>query len=364
MPGEDMLSRFDGLRTAIDARGHRAPHKPLVLLLALRRVAETSGEADRLTPYVWYRELFPNLLAEFGPTTAFRGATPAKTANPFWRLQNGGPWEVSATGDAPEPDQTGAPGDRRLIDAECMAGFDADMDTWLRRSRANIDAAANRVLHAHFPETLHQEILDAVGLELATRTVRPRDPRFRREVLDAYGHRCAVCEGHVTLSGQAIAVEAAHIKWHQAHGPDEVRNGICLCPTHHVCFDRGAWTLDDHCRLVASGRVDEFPPEHGTVVKHHGSTLRVPSRADASPAAEFIQWHRREVFRDPERTPTSQTTPHMCAPTTIGPSDYARGSDRPPHGNLNMTAGLDNERTPTTSQGAQGRKASELAACP
>ena len=44
----------------------------------------------------------------------------------------------------------------------------------------------------------------------------------------AYGDRCAVC-----------GVEAAHVMWLQAGGPDDVRNGLVLCALHHAAFDRG-----------------------------------------------------------------------------------------------------------------------------
>ncbi|MDI8841686.1 ACP phosphodiesterase, partial [Salmonella enterica subsp. enterica serovar Anatum] len=42
-----------------------------------------------------------------------------------------------------------------------------------------------------------------------------------------------------------IALEAAHIRWKQHHGPCEVPNGLALCAIHHKAFDRGSIGLDE-----------------------------------------------------------------------------------------------------------------------
>ncbi len=54
---------------------------------------------------------------------------------------------------------------------------------------------AQRLLDAHFPEPVHTDILDAVGLSLEPPAAERsrRDPGFRKRVLIAYEYRCAVC---------------------------------------------------------------------------------------------------------------------------------------------------------------------------
>ena len=104
-------------------------------------------------------------------------------------------------------------------------------------------------MDGHFPESLHDEIRDAVGIP-RTWVVREaplpprRDPAFRDEVLREYQRRCAVCDFDVRLGNELIGLEAAHIKWHAAGGPDEVANGLALCGLHHKAFDRGALGLE------------------------------------------------------------------------------------------------------------------------
>ena len=56
---------------------------------------------------------------------------------------------------------------------------------------------------------------------------------IRAKVLLAYQYRCAVCGHDLRMGQQSIGLEAAHIKWFQANGPDEVPNGIAMCSLHH-----------------------------------------------------------------------------------------------------------------------------------
>lgn len=41
---------------------------------------------------------------------------------------------------------------------------------------------------------------------------------------------------NVRLGHQLVGVDAAHIQWHQAGGPDTEENGIALCSLHHKCL--------------------------------------------------------------------------------------------------------------------------------
>jgi putative restriction endonuclease len=50
------------------------------------------------------------------------------------------------------------------------------------------------LLNANFPESIHQDILEAIGIEFAieTRIVIARSPDFRDRILRAYEYSCAV----------------------------------------------------------------------------------------------------------------------------------------------------------------------------
>ncbi len=87
-------------------------------------------------------------------------------------------------------------------------------------------------------------------------SLRQRDPKFRQMVLRAYNYQCAICSFNMRHDNALIALEAAHIRWKQHHGPCEVPNGLALCAIHHKAFDRGSIGLDENMRVVVSGAVN------------------------------------------------------------------------------------------------------------
>jgi putative restriction endonuclease len=211
MNHEALLKRFDALN--IWRQGdQRAPHKPLLVLYALGRWQQ--GKAQ-----VTFKEAEPDLTAllrEFGP--------PRKSDHPeqpFWRLQRDGVWTVTAPADLPLKTGDDIPRLTALRSAEVRAGFSADVRAALADDPTLAARIAVNILERHFPESLHQDILNAVGLTLETTSgKKKRDPAFRQKVLKAYEYRCAVCGFDVRLGTTSIALDAAHIRWHQAGGPD------------------------------------------------------------------------------------------------------------------------------------------------
>jgi putative restriction endonuclease len=148
----------------------------------------------------------------------------------------------------------------------------------LRSRPTLVGDIARPLLDHHFPESLHEDILAAVGLTPEVRWVRQRrhDPRFRRRVLVAYDYHCAVCGLDLRLGAVAVALDTAHIRWHRAGGPDREDNGLALCVLHHNLFDLGAFTLG------RDGIVLVCDDTHGTTgfeevqLRHHGGRARPP----------------------------------------------------------------------------------------
>jgi len=67
-----------------------------------------------------------------------------------------------------------------------------------------------------------------------------RSANFREQVLNAYGHRCAVTRMQLRL------VDAAHVlPVTSSSSIDDVRNGIALSPTYHRAYDQGLIYMDD-----------------------------------------------------------------------------------------------------------------------
>ena len=236
MHPDDLRRRFANI--AVWKRGsERAPHNPLLLLYALAKCSR--GEASQI-PYADVDERLRDLLIEFGPSR--KSYHPEY---PFWRLQNDGIWELENANNAqPRASNTDAKRSE-LLTLGVTGGLKADIYEQIRRDPHLLADLAHELLDANFPPSLHEDILAAVGLELADTFSRRRrrDPEFRHRVLTAYEYRCAVCGYDVRLGSRELGLEAAHIKWHQAGGPDSEVNGLALCALHHKLFDRGAFSV-------------------------------------------------------------------------------------------------------------------------
>jgi putative restriction endonuclease len=81
----------------------------------------------------------------------------------------------------------------------------------------------------------------------ATGTRLVREAGFSKQVLDSYGHKCAVCEVQLSV------LEGAHIiPVHDPKGTDEVWNGLALCRNHHRLYDRRILLIDQNAVVRAN----------------------------------------------------------------------------------------------------------------
>ena len=220
----------------------RAPHKPLLMLFAIaqlhRGIKENSFES--------VDEHLSKLLADFGPPN------PTKATYPFLRLANDGIWKVTGS---EELNTTTDYGKRHLLNVNAAGSFTPEMQNELANDSTR-KQAIEFLLHENFPESLHDDILNAVGLDLeigySNQKRKKRDPEFRQRILEAYERKCAVCGFQIRRDDQVVGVEAAHIKWHQAGGPDIEQNGIAMCTMHHKLFDYGLFAIDKELKLQVS----------------------------------------------------------------------------------------------------------------
>ena len=309
---DQVLQAFENVRRARN-HGVYAPHKPLLILLALARVQQGK---PRLVEYSDLDLPMKKLLSEFGPSSA------AKSRHyPFWYLRSDGDgalWDLNKDGKPVVGVSGGTPTLTQLRGEHFSGGFPRNLDKALRKSPGLLRMVANRVLDSFFPETLHSDIAAAIGLDLegsdnshgvservisyADKTTRRRDPAFRENILRLYEYRCCVCEFDLRIGHSAAGLEAAHIQWHQAGGPDEEPNGLCLCALHHKLFDLGVFTVEPvEYRVVFSQHaVAGDRSAHGEL-RHHGQPMRKPIDARFNPATEFLDWNVKNVFKAPGR---------------------------------------------------------------
>jgi putative restriction endonuclease len=297
MDAEQLLESFANIRM-FARNGKRAPHKPLLLLIALARVQR--GE-PRLVTYAEIQPLLKDLLRRYWST---RSAHPHY---PFWHLQADDLWEVPERAELQAASQhlkrsQDVP-ERLLLEGGARGGLPPILDAVLRGDPALVNRVCARLLQDHFPPSMHEDLLDAVGMPWVAETARrnKRDPDFRPMILRAYEYRCAVCGYDGRLGEVSLGLEAAHIKWHAAGGPDEGDNGIALCCFHHKVFDLGAIGVDADLRVLVSADVNGRERADEWIGRFAGRSLLGPRAGSAPPRAEYLDWHLEQVFRDPCR---------------------------------------------------------------
>lgn len=289
----EIIQKFESIN--VWKRGDtRAPHKPLLILLVLGHYQRKN---ERLIPFSKIENQLNELLCEFGP---FRQSYHPEY--PFWRLQSDGIWEIPRAEQIPV-NKSGDPKKSDLIENEIRAGLTSKIYNQIINDTQVFTTVVESILESHFPNTLHEDILEAVGIDLGLSWQRKsnRDPKFREYVLKAYEYQCAVCGFDVQLRGKPIALEAAHIKWHQAGGPDIENNGIALCTMHHKLFDKGAFTFNSDFTFHVSEYIHGQRGLNEWLMNYHGNTVRRPQRPQYFPKKSYLNWHVREVFKGPSK---------------------------------------------------------------
>jgi len=144
------------------------------------------------------------------------------------------------------------------------------------------------------PETLgllqapHEEQERRIIQILVNRKIR--EASFRRQVIDAYDHTCAVTRLRIINGGGKAEAQAAHIWSVASGGPDVVQNGIALSATAHWLFDRHLISLtDDYGLLVSHNRV---PSELRPLFENQLKRIHLPKKESMWPHPEYVRRHR------------------------------------------------------------------------
>lgn len=300
----DLWNRFQRFKIWTSG-SYRAVNKPLLILWAIGRCLQ--GQ-ERMAEYKLVDEQLAHLLRTFGP---YRKSV--NTHHPFWRLRNDRIWEI----DRPELVTETLAGDAHvssLLANKIRGGLlkhdydlftqNPDLATWVSMS----------ILDIHFPPTQHDDILQSVQIPASSLAFmgipkqfekweeyrrRWRDPRFSKDVLDAYESRCAICASSILVGSNTVGIEAAHIVWHKDFGPNIVQNGIALCMMHHKLFDKGAFTLQCDDLVVSVSDIATGQGYNELLGQYQGQPMQVIPYERDRPDCKFLEWHHREVFKSP-----------------------------------------------------------------
>ena len=300
MPGD--VTRSELVSLVGNLRPHRrsgraSPHKALLLLHALGRLAAAKG---RLEKFADVEAPLSTLIERFGWSTA----STQRPHYPFTALRTDNLWEV--------PDEhaltigkDGAFSRRELRESGSVGGLPERIHDRLSGDPELVTEIAQLLLHRFFPESWHGEIRREVGLDEIVAEFRDRvpshrlkrDPRFRMRVLDAYDARCAVCGQDLCVGDAPLDIEAAHIKPVRDDGPDDVQNGLALCSLHHRALDRGVIGLQadrQMFRVVVSELIRGASRQ--SLIDLRNRTVREPRRPALAPNRKFVLHHRTHYF--------------------------------------------------------------------
>jgi putative restriction endonuclease len=78
-----------------------------------------------------------------------------------------------------------------------------------------------------------------------------RDTKIFQDIKKLYCFKCQVC-GIAIKTKKGLYAEGAHVKplGNPHDGEDSADNLLCLCPNHHVMFDKGTFSIDDDFHLI------------------------------------------------------------------------------------------------------------------
>ena len=248
----------------------RAPYKPLLLLWLIGRLA--GGLPTRVS----FRDAeldLKLLMYRYRLGRSVRVGFPfvyLATSQELWRVEDSNGEDV---GKMPQATKESPVFLRQEAVGTLAPEFELALHDPGVRSRV-----VNALLHMEFPETLHAEILDDVGLgHLVVPAPSKRDPNFKSTVLLAYENRCSFCGYSGSLRGAPVGIDAAHVQMRSHRGPDRIDNGLALCVLHHRLFDRGALGLDEDLRILVSQHMTLREPEAPvSVMVLAGESMRPP----------------------------------------------------------------------------------------
>ena len=298
MNDDEWLDRVRRLNTNQN-KGFSAPHKPLLLLLAISRLEK----GQELLPFRDIEGELERLLKKFGP--AVKNVRPRY---PYWNLQKDDLWQVlDENGDVADLPLTenGDPGNKALH--ETTGRLPPALCERLQVNPQLKQQFIDELLYEYFPRSRHDSLQAETGFTRPEALVmqqlpgywNQRDSEFSSKVLAAYSNRCAATGFSVEIGGKEFC-EAAYVR---KGGPDTVANGLALEPGIHKMFDMGVWTLTDERRILVSSTFRGSPDAMDRLRSLHGQPIRSPLPGQPPVATEYIRWHREPelggVFRGP-----------------------------------------------------------------
>jgi len=128
-----------------------------------------------------------------------------------------------------------------------------------------------------------KNIVDARALILAAIVQRQGQPKFRKDLLKAYGGACAI-----TKCNFEAVLEAAHISPFKGSSTNKVQNGLLLRADIHTLFDKGLIAIDtSNWTILVNHKLERT--EYGAL---KGQRLNLPEQSQLRPNVSALDIHK------------------------------------------------------------------------
>jgi len=299
-----------------EATLRRAPHKPLLLLAVLDLFAEGRIASNLIELNPDLGEIFTLYWAKVMPPDQ-RG----NIALPFFHLRSSGFWHL-----LPRPDMETLLTASKQIKSisqlqETVFGARLNEDLYaLLRMQEPREQLRAVLIGAYFapdfqPVLAEQGMINGEAFSYSQELLQQareiketlvdaerykpmaRDQGFRRAVITAYNHHCAMCGLRVLTPDGHTATDAAHIvPWSKTYD-DRVVNGMALCQLCHWGFDEGMLGVSAKYSVMTSPQLEaEYnTPLHLSTLR--GKPLSLPTEPLFWPDIKALETHGRYIFR-------------------------------------------------------------------
>ncbi len=310
------VKRFSKLNTdrsrykGFELTKERAPHKPLLLLAVIAQFEQGAITSNliELTPDL--SETFRSLWYQVMPSD-----TSSRVVYPFFHLKSDGFWQL-----LPKPGKEAALQSKRAIRSvaelnDVVAGAQLDEELFeLLHSPEKRTVLTTTLLDVYFAEKVHQALHEQNVIHVESfkysekllHKVKPqqaeqenelvRSQGFRRAVITAYDHRCAMSGIRIITQDGHSAVNAAHIvPWSVSYN-DDPSNGLALSPLFHWAFDEGLISITTEYRIILSPHLRAADNIVGDLLTLESREIILPADGVFWPDHQALEHHRKHIF--------------------------------------------------------------------
>jgi putative restriction endonuclease len=118
---------------------------------------------------------------------------------------------------------------------------------------------------------------------------------FRKQLVQLYDNKCAVCRSALMTPSGRSELEGAHIVPRNLGGTNDARNGLGLCRQHHWAFDRGLFGIDEGRKILVPDCVGNLPANK-SLKNFNGAPLLEATDRLLRAHEDALSWHRENTL--------------------------------------------------------------------